>query len=73
MSERSPDEIDADVDAERLVDEDVDDLAIPVVHPDRDPDETDVDVDAERVVGEQGDDLYEEPPDLGDFEGNLNA
>ena len=74
MAERSPDETDAD--AERLIDEDADELeTIPGSRSgrsERDRDEVDADVDAERMVDEQ-DERYETRPDLGDFEGNLDA
>jgi hypothetical protein len=74
VAERSPDETDADIDAERPIDDDVEELpGTRSERSERDPDETDVDIDAEREVDETGDDLYEEQPDLGDFEGNLNA
>ena len=76
VTERSPDEIDADVDAERTIDEQAGELEIPgtrSARSERDPGEIDVDVDAERIVDEQGDDRYDEQPDLGDFEGNLDA
>lgn len=63
MSERSPDEVDADIDAERTVTEDqVDMEGVPepiASDPDR---EVEIDVEEEP-----------EQPDLGDFEGNLNA
>ena len=75
MTERDPDEIDAD--AERPIDDpDAEALEIPgtrSARSERDPDEVDVDADAERVVTSRDDERYEEEPDLGDFEGNLNA
>jgi hypothetical protein len=61
--ERSPDEVDADLDAERPVDDDlldVEGVPEPIASdPDR---EVEIDVEGEP-----------EQPDLGDFEGNLNA
>ena len=63
VTERSPDEVDADIDAERTVTEDqveVEGVDEPIASdPDR---EVEIDDEAEP-----------EQPDLGDFEGNLNA
>ena len=62
MTERSPDEVDADIDAERTVTEDQVEEGVPepiASDPDR---EVEIDVEGEP-----------EQPDLGDFEGNLNA
>ena len=63
MSERSPDEVDADIDAERTVTEDQVDMEGMPEPMASDPDrEVEIDVEEEP-----------EQPDLGDFEGNLNA
>jgi hypothetical protein len=63
VTERSPDEVDADIDAERTVTDDqveVEGVPEPIASdPDR---EVEIDVEGEP-----------EQPDLGDFEGNLNA
>ena len=62
MTERSPDEVDADIDAERTVTEDQVEEGVPepiASDPDR---EVEIDVEGEP-----------EQPDLGHFEGNLNA
>jgi hypothetical protein len=63
VNERSPDEVDADIDAERTVTDDqveVEDVPGPIASdPDR---EVEIDVEGDP-----------EQPDLGDFEGNLNA
>jgi hypothetical protein len=62
VTERSPDEVDADIDAERTVTEDQVEEGVPepiASDPDR---EVEIDVEGEP-----------EQPDLGDFEGNLNA
>jgi|1186.fasta_scaffold36460_2 hypothetical protein len=63
VTERSPDEVDADTDAERPVGDDpvdVEGAPAPIASdPDR---EVEIDVEVEP-----------EQPDLGDFEGNLNA
>jgi hypothetical protein len=63
VTERSPDEVDADIDAERTVTDDqveMDGVAEPIAS---DPDR-EVEIDDEGEL---------EQPDLGDFEGNLNA
>jgi hypothetical protein len=63
VSERSPDEVDADIDAERTVTEDQVDMEGMPEPMASDPDrEVEIDVEEEP-----------EQPDLGDFEGNLNA
>ena len=63
VSERSPDEVDADIDAERTVTDDqveVEGVPEPIAS----------DSDREVEIDVEGD---PEQPDLGDFEGNLNA
>jgi len=62
VTERSPDEVDADIYAERTVTDDQVEEGVPepiASDPDR---EVEIDVEGEP-----------EQPDLGDFEGNLNA
>jgi hypothetical protein len=64
VTERSPDEVDADIDAERTVTDDQVDEEEGVPEPIASDPDREVEIDVE---GEP------EQPDLGDFEGNLNA